>query len=41
VRDSEIEGFRENMFLRFYTPSNVKEFDLEEVILDESMDELF
>jgi hypothetical protein len=29
------------MFLRFYTPSNVKAFDLEEVILDESMDELF
>lgn len=38
-RDKEIEGFRENVFLRFYSPSNddYDDSDLEEVILDERM----
>ena len=44
-RDREIEGFRENIFLRFYFLSNddFDEPELEEVTLDEKMivDELY
>ena len=45
-RDTEIENFRPNIFLRFYTPSTMNESSdefLEEVVLDKSMviDELF
>ena len=45
-RDTEIESFRQNIFLRFYTPSAMNESSdefLEEVVLDKSMviDELF